>query len=183
MTRPASDALIAAASAHQVRPFFAVELLYPAGPVRLCSLPLPVTIGGQVYQGTGALGEISALEEGSENRSYGFTLQLSGIPGNWAEYLRSQDVQGGLVTVHLGFVNAQHTVIGTHVITVGRMDTQDVQAGATTAVLVSCESIGVDWERARARYCTDADQRAQHPTDGFFRYQAALENQVLTWGK
>ena len=128
------------------------------------------------------LGEISALEEGSENRSYGFTLQLSGIPGNWASYLRGQDVQGRMVTVRLGFVDAAHTVIGSEIITVGRMDTQDVQAGATTAVLVSCESIAVDWERARVRRCTHIDHSTRHPTDGFFKYQAAMENINLSWG-
>jgi len=183
MTRPAASTMIAAARQPVVRPFMAAELDYPAGTVRVCSLPMPVTIGGQVYHGTGVMGEISALEEGAENRSYGFTLQLSGIPGNWAEYLRTQDVQGRLVTVYLGFVNEGHELIGAEIITVGRMDTQDVQAGATTAVLVSCESIGVDWERARVRRCTDADHRAHNPDDGFFKYQAAMENITLTWGK
>lgn len=183
MTRPAAAPLIAAAKQPVVRPFMAANLDYPDGPVRVCSLPQPVTIGGQTYYGTGAMGEISALEEGAENRSYGFTLQLSGIPGNWAEYLRTQDVQGRMVTVYLGFVTEQYQVIGSEIITVGRMDTQDVQAGATTAVVVSCESIGVDWERARVRRCTDADHRARHPTDGFFKYQAAMENMTLSWGK
>ena len=58
--------------------------------MRLCSLPLQATFGGLTFYGTGAMGEISALEEGGENRSYGFSLSLSGIPGNWLDYLRSQ---------------------------------------------------------------------------------------------
>lgn len=182
--RDADTALIEASTAHIVRPFMAVDLDYPDGAVRLCSLPHQITIGGNVYYGSGAMGEISALEEGAENRSYGFTLSLSGIPGNWAEYLRGQDVQGRLVTVMIGFVDATYAnVIGTQIITVGRMDTQDVQAGKTTAVLVSCESIAVDWERARVRRCTDIDHRARHPTDGFFKYQAAMENLSLSWGR
>jgi hypothetical protein len=183
MTRPAAAPLIAAAKQPTVRPFMAADLDYPAGPVRLCSLPTPIQIDGDTYHGTGAMGEISPIEEGAENRSYGFTLQLSGIPGNWAEYLRTQDVQGRMVTVRLGFVDDDHQVIGSEIIAVGRMDTQDVQAGATTAVLVSCEGIGVDWERARVRRCTDADHRARHPSDGFFKYQAAMENLTLSWGK
>ena len=183
MSRPAAAPLIAASRQPVVRPFMAADLDYPDGAVRVCSLPQPITIGGQVYYGTGAMGEISALEEGPENRSYGVTLQLSGIPGNWASYLRTQDVQGRLATVYLGFVTANYELIGSEVITVGRMDTQDVQAGATTAVLVSCESIGVDWERARVRRCTDADHRTRHPTDGFFKYQAAMESMTLKWGK
>ena len=72
---------------------------------------------------------------------------------------------------------------GSEIVTVGRMDTQDVLAGSTTAVVVSCESIQVDWERARVRRCTDVDHRARHPADGFFRYVAAMENINLSWGR
>lgn len=184
MTRTASPELLAAAKSDVVRPFTAVELAYPAGPVRLCSLPLPITFGGLTFHGSGAMGEISALEEGGENRSYGFSLSLSGIPGNWLEYLRSQDVQGRTVRVWLGFVDARHQVIGTpQIIAVGRMDTQDVRAGQTTSVTVSCESIAVDWERARVSYVTNVDQQAKHPGDRIFEYVAAMENMVLTWGK
>jgi hypothetical protein len=41
----------------------------------------------------------------------------------------------------------------------------------------------VDWERARVRRCTDVDHRTRYPTDGFFKYVAALENQTLAWGR
>lgn len=184
MTRSLSAELVAAATAPVVRPFLAAELDYPDGAVRVCSLPLPVVIEGNTYHGTGVMGAISALEEGSENRSYGFTLTLCGIPGNWAEYLRSQDVQGRTVRVFMGFCDDKHAVIGEPVvITVGRMDTQDVRAGQTTDVTVACEDIRVDWERARVRLYTDADQQAAHPGDTFFKYIAAMENIDLTWGR
>ena len=184
MTRTAHPDTIAAAHATNVSPFTAVELDYPGGAVRLCSLPLQVAFGGLTFYGTGAMGEISALEEGGENRSYGFSLSLSGIPGNWLDYLRSQDVQGRMVRVWLGFVDAKHTIIGEpQIIAVGRMDTQDVRAGKTTSVTVSCESIAVDWERARVSYVTDVDQQAKYPGDRIFEYVAAMENLTLTWGK
>ena len=181
--RPVSNALIDAASAPIVRPFMAVDMDYPDGPVRLSSLDRQVTFGGKTFDAVGGLGAVSQIEEGSENRSYGFTVSLSGVPGNFSEYLRTQDVQGRLVTVYLGFVGADYSIIGHDIVTVGRMDTQDVQAGQTTAVVVQCESIQVDWERARVRRCTDSDHKARYPTDGFFKYVAALQNMDLRWGK
>ncbi len=183
MTRPLDAPLLAAVKSPHARPFMAAELMYPDGAVRVSSLPTAVPIDGQTYYGTGVMGEISPLEEGSENRSYGFSLALSGIPGDWANYLKSQDVQGRLVTIRLGFCDANYAILGTKIITVGRMDSQDVEVGERTAVVVSCESIAVDWERARARRCTDSDQRSQHASDSFFKYIAALENMSLEWGQ
>lgn len=181
--RPVSTELINAAKAPIVRPFMAVDMDYPDGAVRVSSLDRRVTFSGKTFDAVGALGAVSQLEEGSENRSYGFTISVTGVPGNFSEYLRNQDVQGRLVTVYLGFVGADYQIIGHDVVTVGRMDTQDVQAGQTTAVIVQCESIQVDWERPRVRRCTDADHRSRHPTDGFFKYVAALQNMDLRWGK
>lgn len=185
MTRAAPAALVEAFTAPVVRPFMAAFLDYPDGPVRVTSLPAGTTLAldGAEWHGTGVMGQISALEEGTENRSYGFTLQLSGIPGDWGTYLRAQDVQGRRVRVYLGAVDEAYRVIGVQVIKVGRMDTQDVQAGATTAVLVTCEDILIDWERARVRRCTDVDHQARHPGDGFFKFTAALENLSLPWGR
>jgi hypothetical protein len=183
MTRPAAAELLAAAKAPTVRPFMAAELMYPEGPVRVCSLPQPITFGGHTFAGTGVMGKISQLEEGPENRSYGFSLELSGIPGNWAEYLRGQDVQGGLVTVWLGFADEQWSAMGVEVITVGRMDCQDVQAGETTWVRVNCEGPGVDWERARVRRCTSVDQQTRNPGDQFFRFSPAMRNFREAWGR
>lgn len=185
MTRPAPTDLLAATVAPTVRPFLAAELIYPEGPVRLTSLPTGQTIliDGQTYHGTGALGRITELEEGAENRSYGFSLELSGIPGNWAEYLRGQDVQGGLVTIRLGMCQADGSVIGSEIVTVGRMDTQDVQAGETTYVRVNCEGPNVDWERPRVRRATNVDQQTRSPGDEFFKFCAAMRNFRERWGR
>lgn len=185
MTRPALPALLDAARAPLVRPFLAAELLYPDGPVRLCSLPVgrTVLVDGHTYHGTGVLGRITELEEGAENRSYGFALELSAIPGNWAEYLRAQDVQGGLVTIRMGFCADDWSVIASEIVTVGRMDTQDVQAGATTYVRVNCEGPNVDWERPRVRRATDIDQQTRYPGDRFFKFTAAMRNFRESWGR
>ena len=177
--------LVSAFAAPVVRPFMAVFLDYPAGPVRLTSLPrgTALTIDGAEWHGTGELGQLSALEEGAELRSYGFSLSLGGIPGGWGAYLRTQDVQGRRVRVYIGAVNARYEVLGTQCIKVGRMDAQDVSSGDTTAINLICEDVMIDWERARVRRCTDVDHRARHAGDGYFKYVAALENLTLKWGR
>ena len=181
MSRDAPAALIEGFQQPVVRPFLAAFLDYPAGPVRLTTLPRgQVTmIDGEVWHGAGALGQISAIEDGAESRSYGFTLSLSGIPGDWAAYLRGQDVQGRRVRIYLGLADEAWNVVATQLVKVGRMDTQDVQVAEQTAVVVTCEDVMVDWERPRVRRCTDVDHQTRHPGDGFFKYVAALQNIIL----
>ena len=184
MSRDASPAFLQGFAQPVVQPFLAALLEYPDGPVRLTTLDRGqvVMIDGQPWYGAGVLGQVSALEDGAEARSYGFTLSLSGIPGDWAAYLRSQDVQGRPVRIWLGLADADWNVIATQLIKVARMDVQDVAVGDSssgTSVLVTCEDVMVDWERARVRRCTDVDHRARHPTDGAFKYVAALQNIIL----
>lgn len=181
MSRDAPAELIEGFRQPNVRPFLAAELDYPTGPVRMTTLPRgsQVMIDGAVWHGAGVLGQISAIEDGSESRSYGFSLSLSGIPGDWAAYLRAQDVQGRRVRIWLGVADAAWRPVATQLVKVGRMDTQDVQVSDTTSVVVTCEDVMVDWERPRVRRCTDVDHQARYPGDGFFKYVAALQNIIL----
>jgi len=184
MTRAASPELIAASLAPAVSPVFAVELIYPDGPVRLCSAPVSIVIEGNTFYGTGAMGGISRIEQGIENRSYGFTLSLTGIPAEFSSYLRSQDPYGGRVVVWFGLVNTQsHALIGARRIRTGRIDTQDVQAGEVLSVDVSVEAFNLDWARPRIERYTDQSQRDRAPGDRFFKYVSAIPNMSLAWGR
>lgn len=167
-----------------VRPFVLVDLDYPEGMVRLSSLGFTIELDGNEYTGAGRLGQVSAVEEGADAQSYGVALSLTGVPGSFSAYLTQQDVQGREATLRLGFLNRKHQIIGTPtVIFVGRMDTQDVSAGKSAAVLVAVESLLIDWERSCSRRYTDADQRARFPDDRGFELIAATINAEFTWGR
>ena len=182
MSRTADAGNIAASQADVVRPVLLVDLDYPAGPVRACSMPHDVTIGADTYFGLGALGAVSEIVEGVEQRSYGVQLSLSGVPGNFADYLSSQDVQGRRATIRLAFVDAGYAVIGEPtVVFVGRMDTQDIAAGQTTAVQVAIESLLIDWERPRIRRYTDVDQQTRYAGDRGLEYVAAVAGMEIRW--
>jgi hypothetical protein len=184
MTREIHPATAAAALGDVVRPFLTIEMDYPDGMVRASTLQETVVIDGLTYYGMGALGEVSPLQEGAESRSYGAKVALSGIPGNFAAYLQSQDVQGRQATIRVGLMSHAYEIVGEMVtVFVGRMDTQDVSAGKNTGVEVAIESLLIDWERARVRRYTDVDQQAFYPGDRGFEYQAALQNMSLIWGR
>lgn len=184
MTREIHPATAAAGLGDVVRPFLTIEMDYPDGMVRASTLQETVVIDGQTYYGMGVLGTLSPVQEGAESRSYGVTASLTGVPGNFAAYLQSQDVQGRPATIRVGLMNHAYEIVGEMVtIFVGRMDTQDVSAGKNTAVDVAIESLLIDWERARVRRYTDVDQQAAYPGDKGLEYVAALQNMSLTWGR
>lgn len=189
MSRNLTPAELALVTGPNVIPFGAAEIAYAEGTVRLCSLPVRETpllsaMSGveETFYGCGTMGAVSAIQAGAEARSYGITLTLSGIPGNWAAYLRGQDVQGRSVRLYRGFCDRLYRVGMFRSVWVGRGDTQYCRVGEATDVTVAAESVLIDWERGRVRHYTDVDQQARHPGDKFFEYVAALENMVLSEG-
>jgi hypothetical protein len=180
---------VKAITAPTVRPFYAIEMDYPDGPVRASTLDRPMQITSpntgqlETFAGVGVLGAISDIEEGSENRSYGFSVTLSGIPAELAAYLRTQDVHGRPVWLMMGLISPKYEILFYRVIAKAFMDSQGVVAGEQLGIVVDCESAAVDWERARVRRYTDADHRARYPTDGFLKYIAAMEQATLSWGR
>lgn len=168
----------------RVSPYVTVELDFPDGPVRASSLPFDITLGGHVYYGVGILGDISSISEGAEQRSYGVSVKLSGIPLSFVEYISSQRVQGRPMTIGLGFTNENEQLIGSHVV-IGTwlMDTLDIAVGKQASVSIAGESLMIDWERPRMRRFTDADQKAHYPGDRGLEHVAEVASKEMVWGR
>ncbi|WP_244298048.1 hypothetical protein [Actinobacillus vicugnae] len=167
-----------------LRPFSAVELDYPDGIVRLSFLPFDVVIDGHTFTGAGELGAMSMITEGAEQKSYGITIAISGIPSVKTDYLLKQDIQGRIAKIWMGFLNENHQLIGKPiVIFVGRMDTQLLKVGKTTEIELAVESLFIDWQRAKVRRFTNEDQVAEYPNDRGFEFVSAVADMELIWGR
>lgn len=167
-----------------LRPFSAVELDYPDGIVRLSFLPFDVVIDGNTFTGAGDLGAISMVTEGAEQKSYGITITLSGIPSVRTDYLLKQDIQGRIAKIWMGFLDENHQIIGKPVVIfVGRMDTQLLKVGKNTDIEVTVESLFIDWQRAKVRRLTNEDQVALYPNDKGFEFVSAVADMELIWGR
>lgn len=167
-----------------VRPFSLVEIEFPDGVARACSLPFDCEIDGKVFSGVNALGTIGEVQEGAENRSYSVSLTLAGIPLEFVEYVLSQDVKGKQVTLYVGFLNDSNDVVGQPYKTfVGIADTLDLKIGQESAVQIVAESLLVLWERPKTRRFTAADQRARYPGDAGLDYVGSMVSKELPWGR
>lgn len=182
--RDLDDIAEAESRKERLRPFSAVELDYPDGIVRLSFLPFDIIIDGHRFTGAGDLGAISMVTEGAEQKSYGVTITLSGIPSVRTDYLLKQDIQGRLAKIWMGFLDENHQLIGKPIIIfVGRMDTQMLKVGKTTDIEVTVESLFIDWQRAKVRRFTNEDQTAIYPDDKGFEFVSAVADMEIIWGR
>lgn len=179
-----ADVITASQSAHVVA-VAAVDLDFSSGHVRLNSSPYELTIDSNAYTGAGNLGAISLVEEGSELKSYGMTMKLSGISTSLISIALSEHYQGRDATVYIALLNTTtHAIVGTPLLVwKGRMDTMDITAGQTAEFTLSCESRLVDWERPRIRRYTHEDQQLYYPGDTFFEFVPQMQDFQLVWGR
>lgn len=184
MSRGAHADIAAAAIAPVIRPYILVALEYAAETVRVTSLPFDIVYAGDTYQGVGRLGSISEIAEGTEIKSYGLSLRMSGIPTDYRDTVIEADGQGRPGRVWLGLLDDGHRPIGTPLkVFQGRIDITDIEVGETMAVTISLESRLVDWERPRIRRFTDQDQKRAWPGDRGLEYVQAVADMELVWGR
>lgn len=166
-----------------VRPVALVKLQFDSGAVRVWSGRGQLTWNAETYEGVGDLGKISPIEEGVEQKAFGVGLELSGIPAEFISIALDEDVQGRTAQVWLGFLDSNLALVVDPVLVFqGRMDTMDASLGERGAVSVTAESRLIDWERARVRRYTDADQQERFAGDKGFAFVNETVEKEIVWG-
>lgn len=191
MTRTLPSGVAAAVEAPVYRPVYFIRLDYDEGSERACSAPFSIWFdddgnGPNEFVGVGALGSVSAIEEGSELRSYGMSASLTGVdPAHVAVALDSR-YQGRPAYVWLGFLDAGHVLIDAPVLIFsGMMDTQPIEMGSTAKITVNIENVMARWENPNPenqRY-TSADQQSRYPGDLGFEFASVAVAREIVWGR
>lgn len=182
MSRGLTASALAVTGAEILSRTIAVELQFPGGIVRWNGTPKTLTFNGADFLGIGALGSITAIEEGAELRAYGLTLQVSAIPRDMVSIALNQQYQGRKATVWEVPIDANGEVVANPFIVFrGRMDQMDIILGTTATVVIKLENRLADWERPRVQRYTDEDQRARYPNDAGFRFVSATTEKELVW--
>lgn len=183
MARALTAAAKAESQAAVVRPVVLVKLQFDSGAMRVWSGRGDLTFNSEVYSGVGDYGRIGAVEEGVEQRAFGIALSLSGIPAATVSLALGEDVQGRTAEVWLGFLDANYGLVADPMLAFrGRMDTMDVDLGATATVSVTAESRLADWNKPRVRLWTDASQRELYPNDKGFEFVSESVQKEIVWG-
>jgi hypothetical protein len=161
-----------------------VELDFADGIQRMCNAGYTFSWNGFDWLGLGNMGSIGAIPEGLATSMYGTQLTLSGVPTEQiSESTDPANYQGRNATIWLAPLNKDYTFIADPVMVFsGRMDTMDIELGATASITLALESYLADWDRPRNRRFNDADQTSEFPNDRGFRYVDQMVEKELKWG-
>lgn len=142
--------------------------------------------GIRAWQGTGDLGQISAIEEGDEISPYSIQLTLSGIDTSIAAEAARETYYQRPVTLYIGALNASDELVATpDVIWTGFIDTMDAVLGGDNgdSIILTAESELAMFDRSSNYLYTNAQQQSDSSGDTFFTHLQEMEDLTLDWGK
>jgi hypothetical protein len=183
MARDITPATEAALAAGHVPLIVFVEMDFSGGFLRVNNSAVSFDWGGETWLGVGRLGSIDPIKEGADLQARGLAFRMTGIdPASIAVALGTQ-YQGRSCKVWVAALTGAHAVIADPVLIFwGRLDTMDIDLGATATITVSAESRLADWDRPRVRRYNHEDQQIDYPGDLGFEFVPQMVEKELRWG-
>ena len=180
MSRSIPAGILSALAQQSVEPFYAVELKFTSGAVRMWTGYGDRTIDGETYVGTGNLLEISGIEEVADLSAKGITLRLSGVISELVSLALQEPYQGREARILFGVVGVNDYVE----VFAGLMDVMTIQEDGTSAVIeLTVESKLVSLQRPNVRRYTSESHKLRNPGDTFFDFVEQLQDKEIVWGR
>jgi hypothetical protein len=167
-----------------IYPFFAVELLFDAAPIRTWTGNGIITYEGNDFTGSGNLLSVSSVEETSEISVRGANLSLSGIPSSFLALALGTPYQGRICKIYLGMSDKTLDTYNLTPIFTGYMDQMNISEEADTcSIELKVENKLIDLERARVSRFTSGYQKSVYPDDLGLDFVESLQDRPIAWGK
>lgn len=180
MARTLPAGMATALAQGSVTLFYAVEMLFDSGAIRLWTGYGDKAINGQTYTGAGTLLNIDGIAEVADLTASGINVTLSGISASVISLALTEPYQGRVAKVYFG-VEGVPTALE---VFSGLMDVMTIQhSGDSVRVNLSVESKLVTLQRPNSRRYTSANHKLRHPTDTFFDYVTSLQDKEIVWGR
>jgi len=160
--------------------FFAVELEFDSGTLRLWNGLGDLTVDSNTYTGSGDLLSISPIEENPEISAKGLNMQLSGVPASLLAIALTETYQNRNVAIYVGTIDG--STVNSYKAFSGRMDVMTLQeSGETCTISLSAESRLIDLERPRVRRYTKEDQKLIKSNDKGLNFINSLQEKTFEW--
>ena len=180
MSRTVPAALLTALAQPQVEPFYAVEMAFDSGTVRLWTGYGDRTINSETYVGAGSLLNIQGLGEVADLSAKAITISLSGVAAALVSLALQEPYQRRVCRVYFGAVDVSDVIE----VFSGQLNTMSIEdSGEASTIAVVVDSKLVELERASNRRYTRESQRSRYSDDTFFNYVAKLQDREIVWGR
>ena len=187
MARTIPSSLTAVLGNSEIEPYYAVDLDFPSGNLRLWTGFGNRAINSNTFTGSGDVMRIDGLEEAADLSSRGTTLTFSGVPSNLVTYALTEEYQGHLCQIFWGIKSVTDVVE----VFSGYMDKMTISDdGESATIQLTVESRLITLERANVRRYTQASHDAVISTEGygqttdtFFKWVTRLQDKQIPWGR
>ena len=160
MSRDLTAATKTAIAQPEVYPFFAVQLSFSGGIIRM-------------WTGQGTL----TLDDGTTWIGLG---QLLSIPANLIALALTEPYQGREAKIYFG-INGEDVF---NELFSGYMDQMNIEEGVETATIeLAVENRLIDLERARVARFTSGYQKSVYPNDDGLNFLEDLQDKKIPWGR
>jgi hypothetical protein len=184
MTRGITTALNTQLTSDELEPFFAVDLDFDGGNVRIWTGYGNITVDSETFVGSGDILNISGLTETADVQANGITITLSGLDSSLIASALTETYQGRSCKVYFGALSSGAVVADPYIVFSGRMDVMTIDDGGDTSdITVTAESRLIDLDRARNRRYTTEDQKIDYPSDRGLEFIADLQDKQIIWGR
>jgi hypothetical protein len=181
MSRDIATVIANALDDDVIEPFFAVDLGFDSGTLRLWTGIGTRAINGEDYIGAGNFLQISDMQETSEIQAAGATLTLSGIPSELLSLALTEPYQQRPARIYFGLVGSEADMAE---VFTARMDQMTIEEGPETCIIqLTVENVLVDLERPRVLRYTNNDQQSRFPGDRGFEFVETIQNREIFWGR
>lgn len=176
--------MVTEVTAATLRPILLFEGEFATGFLRLWTGYGDLAWDDKTWTGAGTLIGVAPVQQTSDIRAAGTTVELNGIPSEVISIALSESRQGKEGTIWLGMLTEAGAVVEDPVILFrGKLDVPTIDDGGDTCrVAISYESRLIDLERPRERRYTPEDQAIDYPGDTGFDEVTKLQDTKVVWG-
>jgi hypothetical protein len=183
MTRGLSAGNLSAIAQSHIRPIVFVKLEFDGGTEYVHNAVGTFTWGSQTWTGIGAVGQISALEEGLDLSPFGVTMQLNALNPDLMAIATGEEVFNRRVTIYIGYLDENGALVADpQERWSGYMDHVSIRLGGEDGIMLQCENDFRFFDRANGSLFTDEDQQRRYPGDVFFEFLDQMIDAQITWG-
>lgn len=185
MARSLPAALETEFDSSELKPFYAVELMFDSGIVRFWTGYGTIDIDGKSWIGSGEILAVSASTETTELEATGMLFSFNGLDASITAVPFVEPYQGRTIKLYVGALDASNQPVSSlYEQFSGFMDVMVITEGHDTVNLeIQAENRLIDLQRPRKRLYTNEEQLSRYPGDNSLDVVASLQDKSLTWGR